>query len=105
EEDEDLSVQLVPVCREGDERKVDAVQHQLNGHENRDDVALDQKSGHTARKQDSTQHQVVRKGNHQFVTFFGGPPPSAVGLLASTTAPIMAIRIRIEVISKGSRYS
>jgi hypothetical protein len=43
----------VPLRRECDERQVDSIEHQLNRHKNRDDVALDQKPGHTAGEQNA----------------------------------------------------
>ena len=105
EEDEDLSGQHVPVRSESDERQIHSVEHQLNRHEDCDDVALDQKSRYPAGEQNSAQHEIVRKGHHYSFTFCAGPPPGTVGLLASTTAPMMAIRIKMEVTSNGSRNS
>ena len=40
-EDKDLALHRVPLVREGDKGKVDSVEHELNRHENGDDVALD----------------------------------------------------------------
>ena len=34
----------MPVVGEGDKRQVDSIQHQLNRHENGNDVALDQEA-------------------------------------------------------------
>src|SRR2546423_1115621 len=108
----------MPVSGESHERQVHAVQHQLDRHEDRDDVALDKESQHAAHKQDSAQSQVVEKRNHQRSlpdATNSRVSRSAVsvalgfaidsGLLASTTAPMMAIKIRIEVTSNGSRKS
>src|SRR5208337_3760147 len=105
EEDENLSAKRVPVRGEGDERKVHAVQHQLDRHENRDDVALDQKPEHTTCEQDSAQHEIVRKRDHLYPSSFLAPRATASGGLASTTAPRMAIRISTDVTSKGNRKS
>src|ERR1700733_1030726 len=43
EEDKYLPADLVPVMRESHEGQVDGVEHQLNRHENGNDIALDQK--------------------------------------------------------------
>ena len=51
EEDEDLAVDLVPHVGEGDEGQVDGVEHQLNRHEDRDDVALDEKGATPMRRE------------------------------------------------------
>jgi hypothetical protein len=49
----------MPVRREGYERQIHSVEHQLNGHEDGDYVAFDQKSGDAAGKQDSAEYQVI----------------------------------------------
>src|SRR5208282_6495649 len=90
---------------EGYERKIHTVQHQFDRHENRDDVALDQEPEYTAREQDPAQHEIVRKRNHFYPSSFLVPRTAASGRLASTTAPMMAIRISTDVTSKGSRKS
>src|SRR5579871_2940213 len=59
EEDEDLSGDLVPHVREGDEGKVDGVEHQLNGHEDGDDVALDEERRDAGGKEDGGKDEVV----------------------------------------------
>ena len=41
EKHEDLALQLAERPAKGDERQIDGVQHQLDGHENRDDIALE----------------------------------------------------------------
>src|SRR5215471_938812 len=95
-----MTAQLVPLGREGDKRQVHAIEHELNRHEDGDDVALNQKPGDAARKQNAAQHQIVGKRDHQ---------PSLresstdSGRAAKTTAPMIAISTRIDVASKGSR--
>src|SRR5438132_10727956 len=100
---EHLSAQRVPLSGECNKRKVHAIEHQLNRHEDTDNVPLDQKADDSAAKQDSAQHEIVGNRNHQC------PFPvccvSASGFPASTTAPMIAIRINREVTSKGSRKS
>src|SRR5260370_17553377 len=105
EEDEHLPAERVPVRGEGNKRKVHAVQHQLDRHENRDDVALDQEPEHAAPEQDSTQYQIVGERDHLYPSSFLVPRAPASGRLASTTAPMMAIRISTDVTSKGSKNS
>ena len=46
EENENQAVQLVVRARECHEREIHGVEHQLDGHENRDDVALEHKCHH-----------------------------------------------------------
>src|SRR5208282_994309 len=105
EKNEDLSAERVPVRGKGDERKVHAVEHQLNRHEDGDDIALDQEPEHSTDEQDSAQHEIVRKRNHLYPSSFLGPRAPPSGRLASTSAPMMAIRISTDVTSKGSRKS
>ena len=69
--------------------------------EDGDDVALDEKARHAAGKQNPTEHQVIRKRHHQCSFRFW----IASGLLASTTAPMIAMRIKTDVTSNGSRKS
>ena len=64
EENKNLSGQLMPVRREGDERQIHAIQHQLDRHEDGDDVALDQESAHAAGEEDAAQHEIVRNRDH-----------------------------------------
>src|ERR1700730_12231865 len=93
----------MPVRCEGHERKVHAIQHQLDRHKNRDDVALDQEPEHTTDEQNSAQQQIIGKRNHH--PSFRRPLGTARGRLASTTAPMIAIRISTDVTSNGSRKS
>jgi hypothetical protein len=62
-------VDLAPLTREGDEGEVDAIEHELNRHEDGDDVAFDEKRGDTNGEKDRTEDEVVRDGDHYF-----GPP-------------------------------
>src|SRR5260370_8583430 len=101
EEDEHLPAERVPVRGEGHERKVHAVQHQLDRHEDRDDVALDQEPEHAAPEQDSTQYQIVGERDHLYPSSLLVPRAPASGRLASTPAPMTAIRISTDVTSKG----
>ena len=47
---EDLSVHLAQLMREGHEAQIHCIQHQLNRHENRNDVAAEQKARHSQRE-------------------------------------------------------
>src|SRR6185437_3028861 len=49
----------------GDEGQVDGVEHQLNRHEDRDDVALDEEGANADREQDRCEDEVVSDRNHQ----------------------------------------
>src|ERR1035441_2028179 len=64
EENEHLSLQLAERPAEGNKRQIDGIEHQLDGHENRDDVALEDERHHTQSEQDGAQHQKVRSRNH-----------------------------------------
>src|SRR5215469_8672737 len=97
-----MTAELLPLGRKGNKREVHAIQHELNRHEDGDDVALNQKSGDAARKQNRAQHQIVGKRDHQ-PSFPAWSTDS--GRAAKTTAPMIAISTRIEVTSKGSRNS
>src|SRR5262249_30893283 len=62
-------------------------------HEDSNDVALEQKAEDAKAKQNRAKDEIPGKRNHQ---------PS---LFPSTTAPMIAMRMSTEVISKGSRKS
>ncbi len=65
EEDEDLPADLMPLVREGDEGQVDGVEHQLDRHEDGDDVALDEEGGNAEREEDGAEHEIVGdRDNH-----------------------------------------
>src|SRR5512135_2868006 len=83
-EDEDLTAQGVPVRGERHEAQVHGVEHQLDRHEDRDDVALDEKAEYAAGEEDRAEREIVRKRNHW------------LSLRARTTAPMIAIRISTE---------
>ena len=55
EKDEHLSTQLSPLGGKRYERQIHAVQHELNRHENRDDIALDQESCYATGEQNPAQ--------------------------------------------------
>src|SRR6185312_15779785 len=93
EEYENLSAHLVPMTGKGNERKVHRIEHQLNRHENGDDVALDEERRHANGEQNRAEDQVPGQWNH------------GRSLRASTTAPMMAIRTSTDVTSNGSRNS
>jgi len=77
---------------EGYESKIHCVQHQLNGHEHGDHVALDDERQHSQPEKNRAQHQEIGNGNLVHESLF-----------ANTSAPISAIKIRIEVISNGNK--
>src|SRR5215469_11526886 len=61
--DEDLSGDLVPHMREGDEGEVDRVEHQFDRHEDGDDIALDEKTGDADGKEHGGEDQIPGNGN------------------------------------------
>src|ERR1051326_1182490 len=95
EETEDMPVHLFQLVGESDEAEIHRVQHQLDGHEDGDDVAAVDESGDAEPEQDRAENQVPTQGNAGW--------HGQTSFLASTIAPRMAIRIRTEVTSKGSR--
>src|ERR1700678_113767 len=66
-EHENLPIQRPQLRGERHKRQVHTIQHQLNGKKNRDDIALDEKPGNAARKQNRAQHQVIGQRNHLFL--------------------------------------
>ena len=59
EEDEDLAADLVPHVGEGDEGEVDGVEHELNRHEDGDDVALDEERGDADGEEDGGEDEIA----------------------------------------------
>ncbi len=53
----------MPLVREGHKRKIDGVEHQLNGHENSNQIALDEEAHNAQRKQRRAQQQIPGEGN------------------------------------------
>jgi len=94
EEGQQVSIHLLPLIRKGDEAQVDCVEHQLNRHEDGNDIAPEEETGNTQREQDRAQRK--EPGNRNF-------RHQSISLRARTMAPRIAMRISTEVISKGSR--
>ena len=121
----------MPHVRKGDEGEVDGVEHQLNRHEDGDDVALDEEGGDADGEEHGGEDQVGSRWEPSGC-FPPVPPTTRIGrdqtaytepgewseervvvmpegehsycsFRASTTAPRMATRMRTEVTSKGSR--
>src|SRR6185437_3762383 len=74
------------------EREVHGVEHELHAHEQHDGIPTKQHARNADREQHGGQSE-SRAEKHQTFRF------------ASTTAPTMAARSRIEVTSNGTRYS
>src|SRR5262245_52859609 len=89
EEDEDVPVHGAVLPREGHEREVHRVQHQLDRHEDDERAPSDQHADHADREEDRGQ-DLVGDERHQ-----------ANFRLARTTAPTTATSKRMEVISNG----
>src|SRR5579859_5263304 len=64
-ENKNQAVKLIEFAAEGDECKVDGVEHQLDGHENRDDVALEHKSDDAQAEKHGAQNQVIGNWDHR----------------------------------------
>src|SRR5690348_4163375 len=94
EEDDDLPFQRAEKSREGDEREIDGIEHELDRHEDHDDVAPYDDAGDADREQHRAQNQIVfqRRRRHRC-------------LCASATAPTIATSSRTDAISNGSAKS
>src|SRR4029077_7270669 len=64
EEHKDLAVQPVPDLAEGHEGEVDGVEHQLDGHEDGDDVALENEGDDAEAKEDRAKDYVIVRRDH-----------------------------------------
>ena len=99
EERIDVAVDLFELIRERDKAQIHRVEHQLDGHEHGDDVLAEQEAGNAQRKQDRGQQQIPGQRDR-------GRDAKAcdqISFLASTTAPMIAIRIRNDVTSNGQQ--
>src|SRR6185437_1042958 len=107
EEHKDLAFDRMPLMCEGDKAEVDGVEHQLNGHEHRDDIALDEKAHHAERKKNGAEKQIPGNwdgmAEERMIHFPGCLSP--LFLRARGTAPRTAIRMSTEVTSKGRSNS
>src|ERR1700722_13193293 len=90
-----VPVHLLEFVGECHKAQIHRVQHQLDGHEYRDDIAAEDKAGHSESKKNRAQDQVPAQRD--------GVLHAHTSFLASTIAPTSAIRIRTEVTSNGSR--
>src|SRR5688572_27075414 len=93
EEGDDLPVDLAELAAERDERQVDGVQHDLDRHQQRDDVAAQEHARRADGEQQAREHQVMANG-HRYSSL----------LRASTTAPTIAAMIRMDVTSNANMY-
>src|SRR5713226_7921433 len=64
EEDEDLAVELVERLAESHEGEIDGVEHQLDGHEDGDDIALEDEGNDAESEENGAEDQVVVRGDH-----------------------------------------
>ena len=101
---------LVPLIGKGDEGEIDGVEHELNGHEDGDEVALDEKADDAERKEHGAEKQIPGERNVVLKEAHFSAVLSVLAILepsawASATAPRMAMRMRTEVTSKGSSSS
>ena len=93
EEDENLATARADgaVIGEGHQRDIDRVEHQLDAHDDQDDVASRQNSPGADEEQHHGEYQVLMQGRHQ-----------CVSRLASRTAPTTATSSTSETSSKGN---
>ena len=82
---------------EGDERQIHRVQHHFDRQQHRDEVAAQHHAHGTDGEQHARQREIVIQVGHYF-----GPALSVGWRPASAMAPIMAIRIRMEVASNAN---
>ena len=61
--DKDLAFHRVPLVGKGDKGKIDGVEHELNGHEDGDEIALDEKADDAERKEHGAQKQIPGERN------------------------------------------
>src|SRR5712692_355140 len=92
EEHDDLAVGRCPRAAECDERQVHCVQHDLDREQDRDQVAPHEHAGGADPEQDRRQNEIVVERHHQRCS----------SRRASTTAPTIATRIKIDVTSNGN---
>src|SRR5207253_7454195 len=64
QQNKDLSVELAERLAESHKSKVHRVEHQLDGHENGDDIALENEGEHSEPKQNRAQDYVVVCWDH-----------------------------------------
>src|SRR5579884_132619 len=112
EEDEDLSADVVEHPREGHERQVGGVQHQLDAHEHHEDVAAQQQTDRADGEEQRGEHEVVvARHGHRAGTSSVSSAGASIGggrwLLrrASATPPTTAMTSSTAVSSKGQRKS
>src|SRR5436190_2585065 len=96
EEDDDLAVRGAVHAAERDEREIDRVQHDLDRQQDRDEVPAHEHACRADAEQHGREDQVVLDGSRH---------RCAPSLRASTTAPTIATRIRIDVTSNANAYS
>src|SRR6185436_12954295 len=91
EERDDLAIDFAELPAERHERQVDGVQHDLDRHQQRDEVAAQKYAGRADGEQQARQHQVMAD-RHGYSSL----------LRAITTAPTIAAMIRIDVTSNAN---
>src|SRR5579872_596958 len=94
EKRENVPVDLFELIGKCDEAQVDGIQHQLDRHEYGDDAFSKQKPGDAQCEQDGAQNQIPGQRDAGHGNSFR----------ARTIAPTIAIRIRTDITSNGSRY-
>src|SRR5258706_12828080 len=109
EEDEHLALHVAQVVRERDEVQVDREQHQLDAHQEHDQVlAIEEDADHRQREQHGPERQVMAQPDGSEV-HFRSPPAAAAGCAGSSiVGGILTMRTRPSFFaltcSDGSTY-
>src|SRR3982751_7033759 len=93
-----MSINTAQMVRKRNKAEVYGVQHEFDGHEHCNHAFAVNETGHAQRKKDGAQNQIPGQR-------YGRKVHYSISFCAKTTAPKMAIRIRTEITSNGSRYS
>ena len=64
EQDKNLAVHFAERLAEGHESEIDGVEHQLDGHEDGDDVAFENEGDGAQSKKNCAQDQIILRGDH-----------------------------------------
>src|SRR5260370_39389353 len=64
EQHKNLAVEFAAGLAESDEGEIDGVEHQLDGHENGDDVALNDEGHRAKTEKNRAEDEVILRGDH-----------------------------------------
>src|ERR1051326_1905768 len=98
EKDKDESVKLVELTSVREERQIDGVHHELDGHEDGDAVLARENAADADRKENRAEDQKPLRRNH------GCTSGRAAARPLNSSAPTIAASNRIDTISNGKTY-